>query len=280
MRSLDPDSVPSRAGGSSTGGDGAVHRGVRPDMLLGAAVLLCGAAALVLGLVVAPPDSVQGNAQRLMYVHVPSAWTGFLAVGLMALASLMVVLVGSARWDRVARAAAELGTVAMALAFVEGSVWGQRAWGVWWTWDPRLVTTAVLVVSLIGLLAFRGFSGNDQRARRRTAVLGLVISLEVPVVHLSVLWWRSIHQPPTLLRPSLSDPIDHTMLLALAVSMLTFTLAGIWWLRRRYHQLTVRQEQVATGVARLRVLAQRCIPAGSATEDAVRNDVAASGGER
>jgi len=222
----------------------AVRR--RGERVLGAAAVGAFVATLVLGLWVAPPDAVQGQSQRLMYLHVPAAWTGFLAVGVVALASLVVLLGGGRFWSSLARGAGELALAMLALAYAEGMAWGHAAWGVWWTWDPRLVTTGVLLLTCVGYVAMSSLGrdeqgleedGRDSRAgERRTALVGLLAAVEVPVVHLSVLWWRSIHQPPTLLRPSLSAPIDPTMLATLLVAVVAFTLAGAWYVTRRLDQ--------------------------------------------
>ncbi|HET8604740.1 MAG TPA: cytochrome c biogenesis protein CcsA [Marmoricola sp.] len=209
----------------------------RGERVLGVAAVLAVAVALVLGLLVAPPDAVQGQAQRLMYVHVPAAWTGFLSVGVVALASVLVLLGGGRRWAALARGAGELALGMLALAYAEGSIWGHASWGVWWTWDPRLVTTAVLLLTVVGYVAVGNLGAGTAAGERRTALVGLLAAAEVPVVHLSVLWWRTIHQPPTLLRPSLSDPIDPTMLVALLVAVIAFTLGGAWYVAHRVDQM-------------------------------------------
>jgi len=205
---------------------------------LGGAAVATAVVAGVLALAVAPADSVQGQSQRLMYVHVPSAWTAFLSFAAVWLSSAAVLLRVGRRWDAVAQAAAELGVVMTALAIAEGSIWGHEAWGVWWTWDPRLVTTALLLVLYIAYLAMRALPGDPVRTSRRAAVAGVLFFAQVPIVHFSVLWWRTLHQPPTLLRPSLSPPMDPVMLLALLCSLAAFTLGGAWYVRRRVAQLT------------------------------------------
>lgn len=213
---------------------------------LGPAALVAAAAAAVLGLGVAPPDRVQGQAQRLMYVHVPSAWTAYCAFGVVALASLVVLLgKGGRRWDAAARAGAELGVGMTALTIVEGSLWGHSAWGVWWTWDPRLVTTALLLVIYLGYLAVRALPGPRLVARRRAAIAGLVCVAWIPVVHMSVLWWRSLHQPPTLLRPDLNAPIAAPMLVALLVALVAFMLGGAWFVLHRVDQLAPQSRPLA-----------------------------------
>jgi heme exporter protein C len=204
---------------------------------LGRGAVALTAATLVAGLLIAPPDAVQGQSQRLMYVHVPSAWTAFAAFGVVAVASAAVLLCPGSRWDDVAQAAAEVGVATTALTIAEGSIWGHLAWGAWWAWDPRLVTTAFLLLLYTAYLALRALPGDQDRVRRRAAVAGLVFVVWVPVVHFSVLWWRTLHQPPTLLQPSLSAPIDPLMLMALLLGVAASTCAAAWYVVRRVEAL-------------------------------------------
>ncbi|HEX5561629.1 MAG TPA: cytochrome c biogenesis protein CcsA [Nocardioidaceae bacterium] len=205
------------------------RRGVPLGLLASATALV----AALLALVVAPPDALQGQAQRLMYVHVPSAWTAFLAFGVVSVTSLATLVTDGRRAAAVGQAAAELGVAMTGLTLAEGSMWGHSAWGAWWAWDPRLVSTALLFLLYVGYLAARALPGDPRRVRRRAAVVGACAFVQVPVVHFSVLWWRSLHQPPTLLRPELSAPIAASMLVALLVSLLAFSLGGLWYVRRR-----------------------------------------------
>lgn len=212
-----------------------VRPSVRVDPLA-ATALGVAAAALVLGLLIAPEERIQGPAQRLMYVHVPAAWTGFLAFATVAVASVAHLLGRGRRSDALAAAAAELGVVMTALAILEGSVWGRVAWGTWWAWDPRLVATALLLVLYVAYLLIRRLPGDPIAVRRRAAVAGVVFFLQVPIVHFSVLWWRTLHQEPTLLQPDVSPPIAPLMLVALITSVVAFTLGGAWYVRRRYDE--------------------------------------------
>ncbi len=207
-------------------------------MRVGLGSLAAGAAvvAAVLALAIAPPDRIQGQAQRLMYLHVPAAWTAYLAFAVACLASIAVLLRGGPQWDARARAAAELGVGMTGLTLLEGSIWGHSAWGVWWTWDPRLVSTALLFLVYTAYLLVRAVPGAH--SSRRAACLAVVGFGLVPVVHFSVLWWRTLHQPPTLLRPDLDAPIAAPMLAALLAALLAYTLAGAWFLRRRVAQLS------------------------------------------
>ena len=137
-------------------------------------------------------------------------------------------------WDRHARSAAELGVGLTALAIVLGSLWGRPVWGVWWTWEPRLVTTVVLLAVYAGYLGIRGLSPDPHARARRAAVVGIAAFVNVPIVHYSVVWWRALHQPPTVLRPGgPGDAIEPSMLAALLTGVLAFTLAAIWVHLRR-----------------------------------------------
>ena len=197
--------------------------GRRGERILGIAALAAIVVSLILSLAVAPPDAEQGDVQRLMYVHVPAAWLAYLAFAVVFVASIAYLRTRRTRWDRLASASAEVGVLFTALAIVLGSLWGRPVWGVWWTWDPRLVTTAVLLLIYAAYLAVRRIPDDPGRGARWAAVLGIVGFLDVPIVHLSVVWWRSLHQRPTVLR--LGPPtIEATMLTALLVGVAAFTL--------------------------------------------------------
>ncbi|MGW4589742.1 cytochrome c biogenesis protein CcsA [Amycolatopsis thermoflava] len=200
-----------------------------------AAVL--GGAGLVTGFVIAPPDAVQGEAARLMYLHVPAAWTAYLAFGVVLVGSIGYLRSGNRRWDRAAQAAAEIGVALGVLTIALGSVWGRAAWGVWWAWDPRIVSTVLLVLLYAGYLAGRRVGADPCRAARRSAVAGIAGVALVPVVHFSVVWWRSLHQRATILAPDPDPPIDPMMLTALTLCVAAFTVAGTWLFLRRLAQL-------------------------------------------
>lgn len=211
---------------------------VRGAVGMGAGVAVM--ALLILGLVVAPPDAVQGEAQRLMYVHVPAAWVAYMSFGTVLVASVGYLWRRDLRWDARAQAAAEIGTGLTALTLALGSLWGRPVWGVWWAWDPRVVSTAVLLLVYVGYLGVRGLSADPHVNARRAAVIGILGFVEVPIVHFSVLWWRSLHQPPTVLRPGGAPPIAAPMLTALLVGVAAFTLLAAWVYLRRLAQLTSR----------------------------------------
>jgi heme exporter protein C len=233
-----------------------------------------------LDLVVAPPDAVQGQAQRLMYVHVPSAWLAYACFAAVFVASIGVLLRRGPRWDACARAAAELGVGMVALTIAEGSLWGHVVWGAWWTWDPRLVTTSLLLILYLVYLAVRGLPMAEARAAKAAAVVGVVSFAMVPVVHFSVLWWRALHQPPTLLSPSTSPPINGMMFVALLVSLLAYSLVGLWWIRRRVSQLLAppaSESAAVVPVAEPAVVGPRDVPP---LEPAERRDAESIAGGR
>ena len=222
---------------------------------LGLAALAWLVVLLVMALLVAPPDALQGQSQRLMYVHVPAAWTAFAAFGVVAGCSVASLLGGADRAWAVGGAAAELGVAMTGLTLVVGSLWGRAAWGVWWTWDPRVLSTAVLFLVYVAYLAARSLADDARWGRRPVAVLGLVGVVLVPVVHFSVLWWRTLHQPPTLLAPSAHPPIAPVMLVTLLIGVLTFSLAGCWYVVRRTVTLLADDEPgAASEVAESRTL--------------------------
>lgn len=199
-----------------------------PGLLLGLVV----AAALTGALVLVPADATQGDVQRIMYIHVPSAWLAYLAFFVTMVAGVGYLIRRDARFDRVAVSSAEIGVVFTGLAIVTGAIWGRPTWGRWWDWDPRLTTTAVLFLVYVGYLLLRSVVADPDRRARVAAVIGLVGFLNVPIVHFSVLWWRSLHQPPTVIRPG--DPtIDHLLLAQLLFSVVAFTLLYVWLLRQR-----------------------------------------------
>ncbi len=197
------------------------------------------AATILIGLLVVPADAAQGDVQRIMYVHVPSAWLAYLAFFVTLVAGIVYLRRGDLRYDRIAVASAEIGLLLTALTIATGSIWGKATWGKWWDWDPRLTTSAILFVVYAGYLLLRQSIGDRRRRARLAAVFGIIGFLNVPVIHFSVLWWRSLHQPPSVIRPG--DPtIDHLLLLELLASVVSFTIAYVWLLRRRVELETAR----------------------------------------
>ncbi len=169
------------------------------------------------GLFVAPPDRMMGDVYRILFVHVPAAWMALLFFFLSFMGSLGYLLRRKAAWDRFAFCTAEIGLVMNGLALVLGSLWGRPTWGVWWTWDPRLTTTALLFVMYAGYMVLRRLIGDPERRAKVAAGIGLLIFLNVPLVYLSVRWWRSMHQVQS--SPGTMDP---SMVVSLRLSAFAF----------------------------------------------------------
>lgn len=236
----------------------------RPGLLGCTAAASAGAAALAAAL--APTDAVQGPAQRLMYVHVPAAWLAYLAFTVVLVCSAGYLVTRDLAWDLRAQAAGELGVGATALAITLGSLWGRPVWGTWWVWDPRLVTTAVLLLVYTGYLGVRGLSADRHVNARRAAAVGILSFVDIPVVHFSVVWWRAVHQPPTLVQPGGRPPIEAPMLVALLLGVAAFTLLGAAVYRRRVDLLRRQADREARG-------RDLTVPAGPAAPVHVRPKV-------
>ena len=189
-------------------------------------------AGLVAGFGYAPREVIQGNVQRIMYLHVPSVLTAYLAFMLVLIGSVGFLVTSGAGWDRLAAAAAELGVLFTGITIASGSIWGKPTWGVWWTWDARLTSTAVLFLVYVGYLLLRAMVEEAPRRARYAAVVGIVGAVNIPIVHFSVKWWRALHQPSTIIGPEPS-PIAAPIALALFVNWLAFTLLFAYFLGRR-----------------------------------------------
>jgi heme exporter protein C len=170
-------------------------------LLLVSGVVLAGAA-LVWGLLFAPAESLQGETVRILYIHVPSAWLGMAGWMAIAVASLVELVWRHPLAGVAARAAAAPGAVYTAFCLITGSLWGRPAWGTWWVWDGRLTSMLVLLFLYFGYIALAeaqsAQGGGGQGGSRVTAVFGLVGAVNIPIIHYSVLWWNSLHQPPSI----------------------------------------------------------------------------------
>lgn len=198
-------------------------------MGFGWAVMVLGVAALALAFLVAPPEVTMGDRQRIMYFHVASAWNAYLAFFVVFISSILYLRKGERRWDRLALSSAELGVFFTTMALVSGSIWGRSVWGVWWTWDPRLTTTLILWFLYLGYLLLRS-GEEDPRRARLAAVLGIIGFVDVPIIHMSVVWWQSLH--PVVIRVGKVD-MEPLMVLALVSAVFAFTALYFYLLRYR-----------------------------------------------
>ncbi|HEX9444393.1 MAG TPA: cytochrome c biogenesis protein CcsA [Candidatus Binatia bacterium] len=195
------------------------------------------AAGLYLALVHAPPDAYQGEVQRIMYLHIPSILTAYLSFFIVFVGSCLYLWKRERRDDILARSAAEIGVLFTALTIIEGSIWGRPTWGVWWTWDARLTLTAILLMIFAGYLMLRSLVEDEERGAVGGAVLGIIGFIDIPLIHMSVYWWRTLHQPPSILRPDKApwDNVHPSMLIALAVNFVAFLLLYFYLLSLRVH---------------------------------------------
>ena len=226
--------------------------------VLGAASAVGLALTALMGLVVSPADVNQADAVRLLYLHVPTAWLSmYLGFGVTTLASALYLWrrTRSRMWDLAAGASAEIGVLFLGLTLVVGAIWGRSTWGVWWTWDARLTSTAVLFVVYLGYLAVRRVAAEPEVLARRSAVVALAAAVNVPIVHESVEWWRTLHQPASLLdERRLFDPqITGSMAATLLLAVVSFTLLYAWLLVHRFRLAAaedrLERERLARAIA-------------------------------
>jgi heme exporter protein C len=196
--------------------------------------------ALYMALFYAPREQTMGDAQRIFYFHVPSAWIGFLSFFVVFVASVLFLVKRERRYDALALAAAEIGVVFTTLVLITGPLWAKAAWGAFWVWDARLTTTLVLWLIYVGYLMLRS-SVDDMKRARMAAVVGILGFLDVPIIYLSVTWWRTMH--PTLVVND-SGGLDGAMRLTLMVALLSFTLLFTWVLLIRL-QLEQKRDRLA-----------------------------------
>jgi heme exporter protein C len=196
-----------------------------------------------------PVEARQGLAQKIFYIHVPSAFVAlYIAFGLLALSSGLYLWLRDPRLDRMAESAAEVGLVYMTVVLLTGPIWGKTVWGTWWTWDARLTLTLFLWFLVLGLLLLRQSIDERTMRARYSAVLGLLAAILVPFIHLSVYLFRTLHPRPIVLKPS-APSLPGSMLTTLILSFCAFVLLFIGLLRMRYRWATERDELlVAEGV--------------------------------
>ena len=178
------------------------------------------------------PDRDMGHLQKIMYVHVPAAWNAFLAFLWVFIQSVRYLMTREERADLQAAAGAEVGAVLTGLTLVLGSIWGRPTWGVWWTWDARLTSTAVLFLVYVGYLALRGMTDDPERRARWSAAVGILGALNVPVVYMSVKWWRTLHQ-----MQSSPSTIDSVYTWGLRANAITFMMMLVVFIAHRYRGL-------------------------------------------
>lgn len=202
------------------------------DWLFIVAVLLM-AGTFVRAIYFTPIESTQGPAQKIFYMHAPSAWVAFLAFGLVALTSILYLWLKDPKLDLMAESSAEVGVVFTTMVLISGPLWGKPVWGTWWTWDARLTLTLFLWFIYVGYLVLRGAIDDPAMRARYSAVLGILGALLIPFIHLSVYLFRTLHPMPIVLKPS-APSLPKEMLQTLLLAFVSFTVLFVALLRARY----------------------------------------------
>ena len=219
--------------------------------LLGPVTLLLLALTFWLGLWVTPPDAVQGDLVRLLYVHPPIAWVAlYVSFGTATVASCLYLWrrTRSMTMDRIAYCSMEVSVVFIALTLITGSIWGRPTWGVWWAWDARLTSTAILGVFALAYLALRRANDDPAQRARRSAVFAILTAINVPIIHFSVLWWKTLHQGASVLTSTGQLNVHGSMLWTMLIGFVGFTLLFFWLLRERYRLEVKRDLRAASTV--------------------------------
>ena len=189
-----------------------------------------------------PVDAMQGEVYRIIYLHVPSAFSAFFSAGVLLFSSLGSLRKGREDLLVLSRAATEVGCVITILTLATGSIWGKPTWGTWWTWDARLTTTFLLALLYGGwLLLYHSLPSGSARVRG-CAVLGIMIALDVPIIYKSVTWWRTLHQPQTILRPGGSSTMDGDMLTLLLSGIVLMVCVSVWLIAERRTNIKLQEE--------------------------------------
>jgi heme exporter protein C len=176
-------------------------------------------------------DAMGGQLQRIFYYHVSSAWVAYLGFAIVFIASIAYLRTDARRWDLLAHSAAEIGVVFCSLVLITGPIWARPVWGTWWQWDARLTSSFVMWLTYVGYLLLREFSVDPTRTGRSAAVLGIVGFINVPIVHFSIQWWRTLHPSgPTVANLSDDSGLGGPEMLAFFTSLIAFTLLFSWLL--------------------------------------------------
>jgi heme exporter protein C len=201
-----------------------------------------------------PTEAGMGIVQRIFYIHLPAAWVAFFAFGIVAVCSAVYLWLGEEKLDHAAVAAAEGGMVFTTIVLTSGPLWARLAWGTWWTWDPRLTLTLLLWFIYLGYFMVRSSTENPEKGRRFAAVVGIVGALNIPIIHMSVTWFRSLHPQPVVARPD-GPQLHPDMLTTVLTALGAWTLVFLALFLLRY------------GAARLEAAAEAGAPLAAGATD-------------
>ena len=226
---------------AQTGGGSRPAAVVDWFLLLG---LVAVAGTYVRAMAFTPAERLQGLAQKIFYIHLPSALMAFLAFFVVAVAGAMYLWLRDERLDRVAESSAEVGVMFTTVVLITGPLWGKPVWGTWWTWDARLTLTLFLWFVYVGYLVLRGALDDRAQRARFSAVLGILGSLLIPFIHLSVYMFRTLHPQPIVLKPG-APSLPDEMLITLLIAFASFTLLYVSLVRARYRLGLLRDRDTA-----------------------------------
>ncbi len=186
--------------------------------------------AMIIGaLIVAPPEAIEGDVQRILYLHFPSILAAYGAFAVVFVASIVVLWRGDLRYDAVARGAASVGVLFTGLTLATGALWGKPVWGVYWTWDARLTSTLVLFLIYAAYLLARAMADElDEQAARFAAVFAILGAFDIPLIMFSVTWWRTLHPQPIVLRGLERPALPPEMLIVLLIAFLGISALAVW----------------------------------------------------
>ncbi len=211
------------------------------DWALAAAIFVSFLAALYTAFIYAPTEQLQGDVQRIFYFHVSLAWLAYLSFFVVFLSSLLYLWKRADHWDVAARCSAEIGVIFTTLVLITGMLWGRPIWGTWWTWDARLTTTLILWAVYVVYLMLRAYSSDRARGARYGAILGIIGFADVPIVQMSVVWWRTLHPGPVVSLEG-QEHLPPEMLVAMMVSLVAFTLLYVFLMRQRMRIEWMKEE--------------------------------------
>jgi heme exporter protein C len=222
---------------------------LRFDGLLLAATIVAIPTALWAAFLHAPTETTMGAVQRIFYFHVPAAIMAYLSVVVLLGASIVYLSKRDLAWDDLSKAATEVCLLFCTLVLITGPIWAKPAWGTWWTWEARLISTLVLEILLIAALMVRRYADNRDLGARLAAILGITIAADVYVVHKAVEWWRGMH--PEVFKAGQRDSLEPRMLTALYVCMAAMALLCVLLIRLRYRTARIETRSEAVRLERL-----------------------------
>nr|WP_268762261.1 cytochrome c biogenesis protein CcsA [Halarsenatibacter silvermanii] len=189
--------------------------------------------------VYAPTERVMGDVQRIFYFHVASAWVGFFAFFVVFTASLVYILKEKVIWHQMSLASAEIGVLFTTFVIGSGMLWGRAAWNTWWTWDPRLTTTLIMWFVYLGYLFLNTAATRDKK-RKLTAIYGLISFINIPLVFMSIRWWRTLH--PVVIEMDGGGGLTPRMVHVMLYSLLTLTVLYLALFLFRFRQLRLKNK--------------------------------------